>query len=795
MDPEDKFKYYDENSEEITLYYSLNKDQKGQVEEWTDWGLSVYANEFSSIINKKYFEGYETFNKSDTLRDIKLRISKLTGFPIETIVNLGKYTGQEYGPDGRLWTFFNKYYYEENEYIQIRNSIYNSSNVDNRKVFIDIDPSKSNLFNELNKNQIKNDETIEDMKKNISNLKQNQEEQKLKYNNLNYEYFLVSNKVSKLENINSDLKKKQQEEEQIKQQNETNRKKCKSAFEKDKNEIKEKIIKESKKEIIKNILKIIKDFEDDKNKSIKNYILKFTQQFMTYNTQFIEEFSKNSEKIINEYDVNQNKINISHINFIVIGAAGSGKSTFINESLLLPEEKKAREDIGESCTNKSALYTSDKLTMIRMWDTQGLDYKITQQYILSEIKRIVEQGLNNGPDNYINVILYGTRGDRFQEEDGKLIYEIMRLYPADNLPVIITQLQAYIKEDVDKMKKKIREILQRHLETDIVNKIEIKDIISRAKMMNGRKVKPKGINELLRCSFDVMGRAITSATCKKFSEEIEKLCKEYVENKLLYIQNIFAEETEILVQAKKLVNEEEEEDNITIKNKNNYEYKINLSKRNRYNDKDKEKLYFVKNFESILKLKIEEIYKNLNNVKFDSEKPLVSFFLEERLNKIKETLNKICHKNFESIYKAKFNDYFQELQMSQSMRNKEYNTNNTINDANEIKEDFKKELNDFFNNEFFKILLCLIIKLFIQNLKEILDGNYKKNLKKNEKTISKKAENSLRAVTNKLKEKLIKELEKYFPENKKEENKSNNNNNSDNFDFNDLSFPDYSEEN
>ena len=53
MDPEDKFKYYDENSEEITLYYSLNKDQKGQVEEWTDWGLSVYANEFSSIINKK----------------------------------------------------------------------------------------------------------------------------------------------------------------------------------------------------------------------------------------------------------------------------------------------------------------------------------------------------------------------------------------------------------------------------------------------------------------------------------------------------------------------------------------------------------------------------------------------------------------------------------------------------------------------------------------------------------------------------------------------------------------------
>ena len=33
-----------------------------------------------------------------------------------------------------------------------------------------------------------------------------------------------------------------------------------------------------------------------------------------------------------------------------------------------------------------------------MWDTQGLDYKISQEYILNEVKRIFEDGLNKGPD-------------------------------------------------------------------------------------------------------------------------------------------------------------------------------------------------------------------------------------------------------------------------------------------------------------------------------------------------------------------------------------------------------------
>lgn len=58
-----------------------------------------------------------------------------------------------------------------------------------------------------------------------------------------------------------------------------------------------------------------------------------------------------------------------------IGKAGTWKSTLINSALLLPENKSAKEGVGVSVTEATTLYCSDKLKMIRMYDTQGLDMK------------------------------------------------------------------------------------------------------------------------------------------------------------------------------------------------------------------------------------------------------------------------------------------------------------------------------------------------------------------------------------------------------------------------------------
>ena len=133
-----------------------------------------------------------------------------------------------------------------------------------------------------------------------------------------------------------------------------------------------------------------------------------------------------------------------------------------------------------------------------------------------------------------------------------------------------------------------------------------------------------------------------------------------------------------------------------------------------------------------------------------------------------DTLNN-CSKNMfeKKIYEKIYQKYFTDLRKQQSKRSKEFNTSNQIIDEAEIEKNFKEELFNFFNNEFFKYFFCIIIKLFMINLKNILIENYQKELKENEKMtkiINEKAENSLKYVTQKLKEKLLKELDKYFPQ-------------------------------
>lgn len=82
-----KFKNYSEDSNEITIKYELLK-YFYEHKEWRNASLNTYAEQFSSMI-KKNFKGYETFNKSDTLYQIKKKVSEKTGFPIETIIKFG----------------------------------------------------------------------------------------------------------------------------------------------------------------------------------------------------------------------------------------------------------------------------------------------------------------------------------------------------------------------------------------------------------------------------------------------------------------------------------------------------------------------------------------------------------------------------------------------------------------------------------------------------------------------------------------------------------------------------------
>ena len=656
------------------------------------------------------------------------------------------------------------------------------------------------IFSHLNSKNNRLRERLEDYESNMSDLKSDYKYLQQKYNREidymqnNYNYLQQKNEnnerqINYLSEQNNKLirEKKEEEEKKINFQ---------KTFNNDMNLIKNNNLNKSKNYISNFIInEFVKQFEKETikqnsfTKSLTDYMKKFSLEFMTYNQYFIQSFKVNSQNIIKNYKVYENKTSINHINFIVIGKAGTGKSSFINESLLLTRNKRAKEGEGVSVTEKSNLYCSDKLKMIRMWDTQGIDYKITQEKILNEVKRIVDEGLEKGPDHYINIILYCTCGNRFQEEDGQLIHKIMKLYPMDNLPVIITQLQSYFKEDSKRMEIIIRKILSNYLENKIVEKIEIKSLIARDKQVDGMIFKAYGIPELLKCSFDIMGRSITSATFKKFSEDIENMCKKYVDVKIDFIQKIFKDENEILEIAKdKYI---DDSDKYFINEEKKYK---NLGKNNIYN-KITQQNYFINNFIKIMSSKFIDIYNNLNNANIsinnnNKEKPLVLIFILDRLQILQKILNDNSTQIFEKIYKELFNELLSDLHLQQSSRKKQFNVNYDVIDSYEINQNFKNELFQFFKDEFFKYFFCLILKLFKENLQNILIDNYKKELKENEemtKIINEKAEFSLKFVTNKLKNDLLEEIDKYYPKDNEIKLKKKNKK-----DFNvDFNFPEY----
>ena len=116
-----------------------------------------------------------------------------------------------------------------------------------------------------------------------------------------------------------------------------------------------------------------------------------------------------------------------------------------------------------------------------------------------------------------------------------------------------------------------------------------------------------------------------------------------------------------------------------------------------------------------------------------------------------------------------------ELRAEQSEKNREYRDNTNILDTYNAEKNFKEKLFPYFKNEYFKIFFCIILKLFMNNLNDILQKIVQKELKENDevkKVINQKAEISLKNITEELKKNLNSELD-IFMKAKQEENNKN----------------------
>ena len=145
INEENLFYSYTPEKEDITLFIKLIQYfpiyKKGR-----NINLSEYSDNYCSMFDSTKFNSYQTFKKTDTLQDIRERIYKYVGFPIEVMGDFGYDGGQKYDEEfDKIFNIVETYnmpinpntrkIYNYSE-IKLKNSIYDSEIMKKRWVYI-----------------------------------------------------------------------------------------------------------------------------------------------------------------------------------------------------------------------------------------------------------------------------------------------------------------------------------------------------------------------------------------------------------------------------------------------------------------------------------------------------------------------------------------------------------------------------------------------------------------------------------------------------------------------------------
>ena len=408
----------------------------------------------------------------------------------------------------------------------------------------DAEPLRNKLSGENEINQKNYEEIIKDLQNKL-----NQHEEKIK-TNLDKKNILIVQDESQIRQLNKTIEEIQNREQENKTaaenyQKELNNLKKEYAQlikqikeEKDEKEIKEKEKQAKIKRIKSSYLNKLNSIQTKKIYSIKetfdqNFciddIIKLDRNKITIliNNSFKREKILDSvvfclRTILKSF---KNEIeNITHLNILLVGATGVGKTTMIN--VLLKKDLKA--DFGNPQTDKIAAFESDEIPFLRLFDSQGIekDPSVNIDFIFGKLSDHIQS--EKDPNNYIHCIWYCWTGTRLENVEIQLLKKLSEQYTLDKLPIIIVYTNA-IKPDKN---KEAREYIKRlGLENDFIEILAKEEKIGIGDNIN--IIPPFGLDKLTEISIEKAKSAVNSSCyegiLKKVRNEIETEINELVD--------------------------------------------------------------------------------------------------------------------------------------------------------------------------------------------------------------------------------------------------------------------------
>ena len=397
------------------------------------------------------------------------------------------------------------------------------------------------------------------------------------------------------------------------------------------------------------IYKIESDIKTAYKKNIENKI-KENSDFDNFflKDKYTAKIEKIKEKALND-SIIEFLTKTKHINIVLLGKTGVGKSTLIN-ALLGREE--AEEGGFTPVTSTTNQYEAGNL---RLFDTVGIELndERSAQKILSEIKRLIEESEKKDPDYFIHCIWYCIRGSRFEiKEEKKIIDDLMSTYKDGQMPIIIAYLQACDEDSSHNMKNGIK----KHY-----NNLDFMPVIAKPiKCPNGMVIKQSGLYEIKEKTIFRFGDTINTMSFVHIQNKVIQFALNQIDdiNESIVLNNLPESVCDLIsklvdVLNKSDKNEIQENVNMMInymKDEMNFDEKIKEHVREFKEEFEKKEKAKISNSElgnmyDIVEKKIGEKYKECTqttNIKLQEE--IYNYYLQKTKNNVEKIIKNSMQK-------------------------------------------------------------------------------------------------------------------------------------------------------